>query len=118
MKNIFTLILTLLLISTNSISQSSKTTQSKMKGDFLIVRTYEVMKGSAAKSIMSISDGFNELITVDLKLISKKTSGENLEVLVRTLNEIKNQGYVLVQTNSGGGNSAGVFITNYIFQKE
>lgn len=67
---------------------------------------------------MSISDGFNELKTVDLKLISKKTSGENLEVLVRTLNEIKNQGYVLLQTNSRGGNSTGVFIANYIFQKE
>ena len=53
---------------TSIIAQSNKNTQYNEKGDFLIVRTYEVIRGSAAKSVISISDGKNKLRTSNLKL--------------------------------------------------
>lgn len=118
MKKTFLLCLLLLILSVDGKAQSIQNIKPQPSGDFLIVRTFEAMKGNAYKSFILISDGINELRTVELEDINIKISGKNIEIIVQTLNNIKNEGYILVNSNGMGATSQGIFVTNYIFQKE
>lgn len=89
----------------------------EFKEDLLVVRTFEVMSGSLWTSKLSISDGSGEIWSVDLAATKPKNVDENLTTIAKVLNLVNKQGYDLVQTNSGGANDLGVFISNYIFEK-
>ena len=118
MRRILVLIVFLLSISTTTKAQSKVLKKKEIKGDFLIVRTFEMMRGTTTKSVLIVSDGTKELKSIPLKGVKPKNLSFNLEIIIKTLNDIKDQGYILISTNGGGANSAGVFMTNYIFQKE
>ena len=89
----------------------------EFKEDILVVRTFEVMAGTFWSSKLSISDGDGEIWSIQLKPTKPKNVDENLTTIVKILNLIKKQGYQLSQSNSGGANELGVFMTNYIFEK-
>ena len=67
MKTILFTITLLFFITTIANSQNADLT-----GDFIIVRTFEVISGSFWKSQISISDGKGDLKTVDLAATKPK----------------------------------------------
>ena len=116
MKKIFVISLTtLVLIGVVSALMSFK---SSSKEESIIVVTVfgkiiSTSIGPEPKII--ISDGTKIIKTVELEISKSKTIENNILKIVTELKEIKSQGYVLVSSNSGGGDA--VQITNFVFEK-
>ena len=68
---------------------------------FIILRIFENQGSNLSE--LSISDGSTVLFTEDLKLntSTEKINGNNL-IIVKKMNDLKDQGYDLVSSNSGG----------------
>ncbi|UBM59534.1 hypothetical protein LAG90_02545 [Marinilongibacter aquaticus] len=111
-------ICTCLFLFINALAFAQEGVHTRFKTDLVIVRSFEVLSGSLWKSKISISDGKSEIESIELRPTKPKNVDENLSVLAYVLNAIKKQGYTLTNTNSGGGNELGVYISNYIFEKE
>ena len=83
--------------------------------DMILVRTYETSTFFTSKII--ISDGIKIVKSVELEATKPKSMEGNALKIAAELRNVKNQGYTLTSSNSGG--SSEVFtITNYVFEKK
>jgi hypothetical protein len=83
-------------------------------GDIILVRTFESISPLFSSRI-TISDGTTIIKSVDLEVMRPRNQEANVLKIATALKELKDQGYVLVSSNSGGNEA--FTISNYIFEK-
>jgi hypothetical protein len=82
---------------------------------YVIVRVFESLN-STYKSSITVTDGESIIKSIDLNTMRPKNVSDNVLVISKTLNELKDQGY-LIAASSSGGNQA-FTQTDYIFEKK
>jgi nitrate reductase NapAB chaperone NapD len=85
-----------------------------VSGDLVIVRMVEIWGLKPSKMIVTYENGESE--TIALKSFMLKNVSNNMEILMKKLNEFFKKDYELI--SSTGGNSDGVFVNTYILQKK
>jgi len=88
---------------------------SSLENDYLLVRVFE-SPSSLYSSKITVTDGKEIIKSVELSAMRPKHVEDNVLKIASILNELKNQGYTLISSNSGG-NEAFTF-TDYIFEKK
>ena len=116
MKKIFLISLTALVLI-GSISTLMSFKSSTKEESIIVVRVFERHLNTAiVEPKIIISDGTKIIKIVDLEQSKSKTIENNTLKIAAELKEIKSQGYILISSNSGGGDAFPV--TNYIFEKK
>lgn len=82
---------------------------------YVIVRVFESLN-STYKSSITVTDGESIIKSIDLNTMRPKNVSDNVLVISKTLNELKDQGYLIVASSSGGNQA--FTQTDYIFEKK
>ena len=89
-----------------------------MRSDIVMVRVVEQL-GTLLTDGIYISDGKGTNHVIELSSLRAKNQQETTTKLTQVFNQLKEQRYNLISSNSGGSGSSGILVvTNYIFQKE
>jgi hypothetical protein len=80
----------------------------------VLVRTFESVNSMYASKII-VSDGTQILKITELEVMRPKTQESNVLKIASALKELKNSGYTLVTSSSGGSDA--FTITDYVFEK-
>jgi hypothetical protein len=80
----------------------------------VLVRTFESVNSMYASKII-ISDGTQILKQIELEVMRPKTQENNVLKIASALKELKNSGYTLITSSSGGSDA--FTITDYVFEK-
>ncbi len=80
----------------------------------ILVRTFESVNSMYASKII-ISDGIEILKMTELEVMRPKTQENNVLKIAAALKELKNKGYTLITSSSGGSDA--FTITDYVFEK-
>jgi len=105
-----------LLIASAIVSLASIMSFKTMGGEkeIIIVRTVESENSMFSSSVI-VTDAKKTIKIVELDAMRPKNMESNLIKITAVLNECRQQGYKLIEANSG----AGAFnVGNYIFEKE
>lgn len=80
----------------------------------ILVRTFESVNSMYASKII-ISDGSEIIKMITLEVMRPKTQENNVLKIASALKDLKNKGYTLVTSSSGGSDA--FTITDYVFEK-
>lgn len=85
--------------------------------DFIMIRAIEELKMDGYVNIV-VSNAEQKVKTVTAWQSETRSYGYNGTTILATIQEYYDQGYELIESNSGGGDEKGLIITNYILRKE
>ncbi len=116
MKKLALLVTIICVSSLNLNGQSLNLPEDQKSGEFLMVSVFIDFGGIHHDSRLIISDGKEELKTMELEQPKAQNMIKNQKKATKVVNKVKSNGYELEETTSSG--SDGMFLNNYIFKKE
>ncbi|MBX2930058.1 MAG: hypothetical protein KF852_19655 [Saprospiraceae bacterium] len=89
-----------------------------LEGDFVVMRSFEVIGNVLWNSKLVISDGRGEVWNTELKTLRPKDLEINAKTIAAALGNIKKQGYQLRNVSTQNLFEGSIYLSEYLFERK
>jgi hypothetical protein len=90
----------------------------RLEGDFVVMRSFEVIANITWNSKLVISDGRGEMWSTELGRLRPKDLEINAKTIAAALSNIKEQGYQLRNVSTQNLQEGSVYLSEYLFERK